>query len=156
MHAMTKKCKVDFDASGRSGGTIDADLSDRTWIDDTARSARVVGDRSGLEGRHLKGCLKVKTQYESLARIPLLRLRLEPSVDRTVRFSTVEVRQYGRVLSNNPSTSCGPPIGIDWTYDPDETLLVDLDIYEREQECRRRRNRELIIPALGELLEDCV
>jgi len=32
-----------------------------------------------------------------------------------VRFDTIEVREYARCASDNPSVSCGVPIGLDWT-----------------------------------------
>lgn len=34
----------------------------------------------------------------------------------SVRFSNIEIRLYDPCMSDNPSCSNGPPIGIDWTY----------------------------------------
>ncbi|KAL7529519.1 hypothetical protein ACHAXR_003011, partial [Thalassiosira sp. AJA248-18] len=63
-----------------------------------------------------------------------------------VRFDTVEFREYGRNLDDNPSTSSGPPIGIDWRYDPKDTVVLDVDAYENCREGYRRSKWELAIP----------
>ena len=48
-------------------------------------------------------------------------------------------------MSDNPS-SAGPPIGIGWRYNPKDTIILDLDIYECECEGNRRIKKEFIIP----------
>lgn len=44
------------------------------------------------------------------------------SHDRNVNFGLVDIRVYGRIMSDNPSVSSGPPVGLDWTYEVNETL----------------------------------
>lgn len=141
--------RFDFDVS--CTGTVDADCSYRSACHDvySSRPARVIGDKSCLAGRDLKRCLKVSTQRESLARISnadIFTSRL-PSVSeqKSVRFDSLQIREYDRVLSDNPSTSSGPPIGIGWRYSPEETV-VDLEEYETAHEDLRRTKRELAIP----------
>ena len=67
-----------------------------------------------------------------------------------VRIDKVKFRVYPIILSDNPSTSSGPPIGLGWRYDSKETLISDIDSYEtiREEPGIRRMKMELII-ALG-------
>ena len=137
--------------------TADADVSDRSGSafvpDFRAPSFAVDGDGSCLAGQpRRRGCLKVKTQRESLARIsaPNASDSHAPTVDTpdmVIRFGTVEFRQYDPVLVDSPSTSSGPPIGIDWTWSPADTLLFDLHFYESEREGLRRNKNELSMPA---------
>merc|ERR1719506_2664911 len=45
----------------------------------------------------------------------------------SVRFSTVEIREYGLCLGDNPSVSRGPPICLDWTYNQHNIVTYPLD-----------------------------
>eukprot|EP00571_Detonula_confervacea_P008155 CAMPEP_0172321784 /NCGR_PEP_ID=MMETSP1058-20130122/44300_1 /TAXON_ID=83371 /ORGANISM="Detonula confervacea, Strain CCMP 353" /LENGTH=216 /DNA_ID=CAMNT_0013037379 /DNA_START=10 /DNA_END=660 /DNA_ORIENTATION=+ len=137
----------EFDDSGR---TVNMDLSIHSDYDPFTRPpAKVIGDTSCLAGRQLKSCLKVRTQRASLAIKTQLRLpAYTPNIMETaekVRFYIVEFREYRRVLSDNPSSS-GPPIGIGWRYDPKDTVILNLDLYERNREGFRRLRKELAIP----------
>ncbi|KAL9181099.1 hypothetical protein ACHAXT_009904 [Thalassiosira profunda] len=134
--------------------TADADVSDRSgsaFVPDF-RAPSFAGDGSSCPtGRRRRGCLKVKTQCESLARISAPKASdshapIVDTPDMVIRFGTVEFRQYDPVLVDSPSTSSGPPIGIDWTYHPADTLLFDLHFYEAEREGLRRNKNELSMP----------
>lgn len=94
-----------------------------------------------LGSQHPRSCLKVTTQMESLAKVATV-----AENRKMVRFASVEFREYTLVLSDNPSTTSGPPIGIGWKYYPEDTVLLDLDEYERGREGRRRTARELSLP----------
>ena len=114
------------------------------------------GSSSFLTDQHLKSCLKVPTQQESLARItssvektllPIHSCGVHSGSEKKIlRFANVEFREYARALSDNPSTSSGPPIGIGWNFNPEGTVSIDLDIYERGCEGLRRSSRELTLP----------
>lgn len=67
---------------------------------------------------------------------------------RKVHFSTVQIRDYGMTLGDNPACSYGPPVSLDWDYHQYEAL--DVNEYEfyraplRNQrklgiDCRRRK-----------------
>jgi hypothetical protein len=79
--------------------------------------------------------------------------RREPAVG----FTTIEIRQYERILGDNPSCSSGPPVTIDWEYDKNKTAVHLIDEYEfRRNKCRddtemilTRAERERILIDLG-------
>jgi len=39
---------------------------------------------------------------------------------RNVSFSHLQIREYAITLGDNPSVSSGPPVTLDWSYDPQE------------------------------------
>jgi len=62
---------------------------------------------------------------------------------KSVRFDTLEMRQYPIILGNNPAVSMGPPLTIDWEYDI--VGKVSLDEYE-EGRGDRRNKEQMMIP----------
>jgi hypothetical protein len=82
--------------------------------------------------------LAVKTHRDSLMDMSS---RSETSCScRSVRFDTVEFREYPVILCDNPSAS-GPPIGLGWEYDPEDTLQAQLDDYESHRHGDDRRTK---------------
>ena len=135
-------CECEIDCSK---GTVNSDTSEDSVMSFPDHKGRKL----------LKSCLKVPTQRESLARmdsgVKTVRVHspeLHPVSENIVRFESVEFRQYVRVLSDNPSTSSGPPIGLGWEFIPEDTIKMDVDLYERGcEDLRLRRSRdELVIP----------
>ena len=55
-----------------------------------------------------------------------------------VQFASVQVREYTVTLSDNPSVSCGAPIGLGWKYMEAEPLSVD----QFERLYHRRRHSQ--------------
>mmetsp|Transcript_36558 Transcript_36558/g.74568 ORF Transcript_36558/g.74568 Transcript_36558/m.74568 type:complete len:186 (-) Transcript_36558:336-893(-) len=51
---------------------------------------------------------------------------------KNVRFHNVEIREYSQCIGDNPSCSAGPPVSLDWTYQP-RTQTYPLDSYEARQ-----------------------
>jgi len=49
-------------------------------------------------------------------------------VSSNVSFQSVDVREYGRTLGDNPSCMSGPPISLDWSYS--KTTPVCINEYE--------------------------
>jgi hypothetical protein len=71
-----------------------------------------------------------------------------------VMFSIVEIREYSRIMGDNPSCSGGAPISLDW--DHNHSFSLDLDVYEGKK--NRRSFDELRIPRQTRhdiLLEEC-
>ena len=55
---------------------------------------------------------------------------------KSVRFDTVEIREYAYVLGDNPSVSAGPPLSIDW--EPQDEFTIGFDEYEAGKPTRPR------------------
>mmetsp|Transcript_10409 Transcript_10409/g.16325 ORF Transcript_10409/g.16325 Transcript_10409/m.16325 type:complete len:134 (+) Transcript_10409:94-495(+) len=58
---------------------------------------------------------------------------------RSVGFSTIEFHEHAMILGNNPSTSEGPSLEIDWQVQ--EKVIVDIDAYETNRPPRRIRHQ---------------
>jgi hypothetical protein len=56
-------------------------------------------------------------------------------VNSKVNFELVTVREYQQTIGDNPSVSYGTPISLDWEYEENEPL--DLDLYEAARGGRR-------------------
>jgi hypothetical protein len=81
--------------------------------------------------------------------------RRRTKLQASVRFDRVETREFDRTISDNPSVSCGIPIGLDWKYNPD-TNIQDLEEYEDNRAPRRLREQLALTPSAREcmLLKD--
>ena len=64
---------------------------------------------------------------------------LKPSVS----FDNVEIREYSRCLGNNPATTHGPPLSIDWEYL--EVGTFKLEEYEEMRPLPRPAN-QMVVP----------
>lgn len=64
---------------------------------------------------------------------------------RSVKFSTIEIRKYNRILGDNPACTSGPPTQLDWGYTslPSKTL----DEYE-DNRLPRRTRRHLALTSI--------
>jgi len=70
--------------------------------------------------------------------------------DRTsVQFDKILIREYKRTIGDNPAVSCGPPLGLDWDYNPDE-IEVDLEVYETYRPPRRNKDDIVVPPQVRE------
>jgi hypothetical protein len=64
---------------------------------------------------------------------------------RAVSFDNVEIREYARCLGNNPATTNGPSLSLDWCYAKMET--INLEDYEKSR-LPRRRTDEMLMPGV--------
>lgn len=62
----------------------------------------------------------------------------------TITFDQVNIREYERVLGDNPSVTSGPPLSIGWRYSP-STLKMSIDDYE-ENKGSPRSSSEYLVP----------
>jgi hypothetical protein len=66
---------------------------------------------------------------------------------RSVSFCEVQVRNYDRVLTVNPSVTSGPAVGLGWNYDADEDQHYSIENFEDSRELTRRCSmKELALP----------
>lgn len=89
----------------------------------------------------VKSCLKVKTQAESLKK----KTSFSSEADKSVLFSTLEIKTFPLRLGDNPSISSGPPICCAW--DAEFTTSFEVDEYEETRPARRETG-ELRVPKL--------
>mmetsp|Transcript_18521 Transcript_18521/g.30328 ORF Transcript_18521/g.30328 Transcript_18521/m.30328 type:complete len:218 (-) Transcript_18521:71-724(-) len=137
------KSKPGFDDSCRSGAThldCSIDCSDRSAID----GCDFFDGRSKLT----RSCLLVKTQQDSLKQLSTSELKEAPSrrssSETTISFDKVTLRTYDVIVTDNPSTTAGPPIGLGWLYDETQETY-DVDAYEN---CRQPRSKkEFLLPS---------
>jgi len=61
---------------------------------------------------------------------------------KSVRFHGIEIRDYERVVGDNPSCSSGPPIGIGWAHG--KTRVLNIDSYEHSRS-ERKTQRKLVL-----------
>ena len=61
----------------------------------------------------------------------------------SVQFSTITVRDYPRIMGDNPASSAGPSVSIGWQHESE--ITVSLEEYETIRG-PRRWGREMIIP----------
>lgn len=61
-------------------------------------------------------------------------------VEKTVEFNNVYIRSYEQTIGDNPSTSDGPPISLDWDYNEEDAIQIDAYEFGRP---RRRNSEEL-------------
>lgn len=57
-------------------------------------------------------------------RVPKISIE-EPETDTLVRFSTVTIREYPITAGDNPSTTRGVPLTVEWNHDQEYTLQVN-------------------------------
>jgi len=97
-----------------------------------------------------KSCMKVLAQDESLKPSR----RKKTTDEKQVSWDTIEIREYKRTVGDNPSCSSGPPLAIEWEYDP-EPVVVNVEEFE-EYRPPRRTQFELMLgrDERHEILED--
>ena len=150
--------KVGFDDSARSG-TTDLDLSSSNRYGAEFDSHHLFFFNDDDDKKQLKSCLTVKTQEESLMRQSLSSSGHDAPVSASTRqeafrrsstsslisFDKVQIRSYDIIITDNPSTTCGPPVGLGWTHSDTEECY-DIDNYE---DCRGppRSKDELTMPS---------
>jgi hypothetical protein len=66
-----------------------------------------------------------------------------PMLTTRVSFNQIEIREYSRCMGDNPATTHGPPLSIDWDYNVAGTYAVDE--YE-DTRPPRRVSQEFCVP----------
>merc|ERR1712038_1905772 len=68
--------------------------------------------------------------------------QLFPSHQQNVKFTNIYIREYQRTLGDNPAVSSGPPLSLDWEYDPNEKIL-SVDDYEQEKDGSGEKKKQV-------------
>lgn len=66
-----------------------------------------------------------KALSERHANCPAATNTSNPRVKRSVSYGSVKIREYERVIGDNPGCSSGVPIGIGWNYQVTEETNID-------------------------------
>lgn len=141
----------------RRGESSDPTLSSHVSTRGTKRSA---GSRARCESNskkqqikrseslptelQMRGILKVRNLDESLHST----YGSEGSPSANIRFDDIEIREYCRTVGDHPSCSSGPPVTLDWKYNPN-TKKYTVDDFEKKRGGRRRDNFEMILPRMA-------
>lgn len=67
------------------------------------------------------------------------------STSSLISFDKVQIRSYDIIITDNPSTTCGPPVGLGWTHSDTEECY-DIDNYEDSRGPPRSKD-ELTMPS---------
>ena len=65
------------------------------------------------------------------------------TMKRNVSFHKIEIREYHRTLGDNPCVSAGPPLSLDWNYNPAHRVF-DVEAYEEAKTPRSKS--EMLMP----------
>uniref|UniRef100_A0A7S3P3Z4 Uncharacterized protein n=1 Tax=Amphora coffeiformis TaxID=265554 RepID=A0A7S3P3Z4_9STRA len=68
---------------------------------------------------------------------------LNKSKKRQVTFCAVHIREYEQTIGDNPSVSYGPPVSLDWAYEAQDAM--PLDVYEVARLGKRRTLRQMML-----------
>ena len=68
------------------------------------------------------------------------------SMDKSVTFSSVDIRDYSICPGDNPAVSRGIPLSLDWTYDPETSQ--DINQFEDDRAGSRKGYDNLKLPSL--------
>ncbi|KAL3810460.1 hypothetical protein ACHAXA_008822 [Cyclostephanos tholiformis] len=99
--------------------------------DDMTNSApTILIQAAPLRAMPIRSIMSARTVEESLHRDRSGRGALDGARwQRGVAFAHVNIREYERVLGDNPSVRSGPPLSIGWRYSP-EPLTISIEDYE--------------------------
>ncbi len=71
--------------------------------------------------------------------------QLFPSSNRRhVKFGNIRIREYDRTLGDNPAVSSGPPISLDWGYNPNEKVIPVEEYEKKKSECEPKRRLRML------------
>jgi len=131
------------------GVELDDDTSSISTKESYQRFAKLrVSDRANsLPLECMKSPNSTITKKASLKKVSsigqgLARKNTEGSLQRTVSFTSLSIREYPPSISDNPSCSFGPPVQLDWDYEAEETQMID---HYEESRQPRRANHELLL-----------
>lgn len=71
----------------------------------------------------------INEMNEETSKLSAASIDEEERVNKQVRFSTVEAREFDLIVGDHPDVRVGPPITFGWDYSDREA--VPLDVYER-------------------------
>lgn len=104
-----------------------------TWSEEQQNSLAVNGNLMAAQC-HVRGILKTSKKLQE-----------QKEVDRQVVFDSIEIREYERIVGDNPSCTRGPPISIGWSYYV--LQRCDIEYYENSVRPPPRSKKEFHLAA---------
>jgi len=101
------------------------DILKATWSDLKLAEPIVSVHTSGLSGSSLKSCMRTKSSQSSAKK---------------VSFGSIEIREYPRILGDNPSCKRGPAISLGW-YNNGRKTKLSIDQFEKTRSTSSRYHR---------------
>lgn len=129
-------------------GTADAlrlSSSNSSRMNDSAPTVLIRADSEAIESKPIRSIMISRTLHESLHRGS----RTRASQNRGIKFGQVNIREYERVLGDNPAVTSGPPLSIGWRYAP-EPIKLDVDTFESGRGLPRSSSEYLVPKAVRE------
>jgi len=100
--------------------------------------------------RPLRSAMSSRTLHESLHR-GRVQQQGKTKMKRSVSFAQVRIREYERVMGDNPSVRAGPPLSLGWRCAADP-IIMTLDDYEDGKGLPRSSSEYLVPKAVREKL----
>ena len=100
---------------------------------------------------HFRSAMSIRTLHDSLQRGSQAGTGEERcmSMSRSVSFVNVNIREYERILGDNPSCTSGPPLSIGWKHSP-SPIVISVDDYEDGKDEPRSSANFLVSKAIRE------
>jgi hypothetical protein len=108
---------------------------DTVPIEATDELSQSSSSTSTASKEQIKGCLKVKTQSESINGA-CTTSSSDEAKPKIVKFSSLEIYEHTMMLGDNPGGTNGPPLTIAWERDDSRSFQVD--DYESRRPTRRK------------------
>eukprot|EP00956_Cyclotella_meneghiniana_P016332 scaffold25774_cov80-Cyclotella_meneghiniana.AAC.2 len=130
-------------------GSVDAlglSSSNSSRMNDSAPTVLIRADAEAIESKPIQSIMISRTLHESLHRGSRTG---RASQSGSIKFGQVNIREYERVLGDNPSVTSGPPLSIGWRYAP-ELIKLDVDTFESGKGLPRSSSEYLVPKAVRE------
>mmetsp|Transcript_29250 Transcript_29250/g.49858 ORF Transcript_29250/g.49858 Transcript_29250/m.49858 type:complete len:407 (+) Transcript_29250:85-1305(+) len=96
--------------------------------------------------RPIRSAMVSRTLHESLHRGKQAgREEKKVRSQSAVSFDQVNIREYERILGDNPSCTSGPPLSIGWKFSPDP-MVISVDDYEDGKGDTPRYKSQFLVP----------
>ena len=126
MHTVEENDEDDEESMGDDDCCLD------NCLDKPVRRTKKCNDPKAIQGGSLRSSLKSSLPSSTSITSDVSEEASQQSMKRNVSFSNLEIRSYSVTLGNHPTLN-GPPISLDWKYDPQATQVHDVEEYEQHR-----------------------
>ncbi|KAL3785887.1 hypothetical protein HJC23_008775 [Cyclotella cryptica] len=142
----TRSPKTHIDTAARRHAVDPCSLSLSSSIGSSAPAVLIRAPSvDSIESKPIRSIMTSRTLHESLHRGRTQRKQRTGSIT----FGQVSIREYERILGDNPSVTSGPPLSIGWRYAP-QPIQIDVDTFEAGKGLPRSSSEYLVPKAVRE------